>query len=70
MTTYLKHEEIIKFLATKKCDIRLDSPLKVWLTLKISTSYLLPSSRMLTKTVYVDIPETCRDYRFLGYHNV
>ena len=56
MTTYLKHEEIIKFLATKKGDIRLDSPLKVWLTLKISTSYLLPSSRMLTKTVYVDIP--------------
>ena len=33
----------------------LESPFKVKYTLKNSTSYLLPSSRKLTKTVYVDI---------------
>ena len=32
-----------------------DSSLKVMYTLKISTLYLLTSSRKLTKTVYVDI---------------
>ena len=55
MTTYLKHVEITKFQATTKCDMSLDSSLKVKYTLKISTLYLLPSSRKLTKTVYVDI---------------
>ena len=47
MTTYLKHVEIIKFSDTTKCDISLDSPLKVSLTLKNSTLFPLPSSRKL-----------------------
>ena len=47
MTTYLKHVEITKFETTTTCDIFLDNPLKVKYTLKISTLYLLPSSRKL-----------------------
>ena len=47
MTTYLKHVEIINFKATSKCDIPLDSPLKVYSILKLSILYFLPSSRKL-----------------------
>ena len=55
MSTYLKHVEVIKFQATITNDTSLDSSLKVMYTLKISTLYLLYSSRKLTKSVYVDI---------------
>ena len=51
----LKYVEIIKFQATNTNDMSLESTLKVMYTLKISTSYLLNSSRKLTKSVYVDI---------------
>ena len=51
----LKHVEITKFQATYTNDTPFDRSLKVVYTLKISTLYLLPSSRKLTKSVYVDI---------------
>ena len=51
----LKHVQITKFLTTSKCDIPFDSSLKSKYTLKFSISYLLYSSRKLTKSVYVDI---------------
>ena len=51
----LKHVQIIKFRVTNTNDIPLESLLKVEYTLKISTLYLLSSSRKLTKSVYVDI---------------
>ena len=41
----VKHEEIVKFQATKKCDTSFDTPLNYKCTLKISTSYLLVFSR-------------------------
>ena len=56
MSTYLKHVEIIKIRAKTKCDMSLDSSLKVKYTLKVSTLYLLYSSSKLTKTRNVDIP--------------
>ena len=43
----LKYKESTKFQTTTMCDISLDSPLKVKYTLKISSLYLLPSSRKL-----------------------
>ena len=55
-TTYLKHAENIKFKATNINDLSLDSSVKVKYTLKVSAMYLLPSSRKLTKSVFVDIP--------------
>ena len=44
-----------------------DSLSKVLYTLRISTLYLLTSSRKLTKTENVDILKTCRDYKVLSY---
>ena len=43
----LKHVEITKFRAITTCDMFLNSSLKVMFTLKISTLYLLRSSRKL-----------------------
>ena len=70
LSIYLKHVDIIKFSVRLTCDTSFDSPLKNYFTMKTSTLYLLYSSRTLTKSMYVDIPQTYRDYKILSYNKV
>ena len=68
MSTYLKHVEIQKFKATKKCDISFDSPSKNQSTMEFPNLFLLPFSRNEEKKGYLTVNYV--EYKINSFDNI